>query len=1046
MIADVHYGNWCSISPQRYETLRNADKYTEMIKNTIPSWTWGMDILQSMHIPMGEAEIGEGESRPLYACLGGPGVGKTAEVTMRELQRCLGNDEFALLVSPHNACVNNHALQLWRLLGPEEFRRSVLVLGHHKLDERSKSQTLEALVAEALIPHVQAHQRLVAEFNSCAYKIAKLKWVLTRKRRPPNSKELPSEVGDLIIAYLGYPHAEFQKAFLAVSQNRIILENRPAKLKETILKEKRIIIGTIGAVMNPTNLGLVKQMKVDAKGGFSFVGLDEITLAHMLEFMLLLGDIAPFLSEMTHYYLMGDPGQNNDTRNVPHKLHNQFTKNKLQFSVMDWLLIRLQKVEDYNELIARVHFVNRTQAGKRLRKKLAKFVTNLFLACVSGPKTFWTTTVGTEKVWAPLRPRGDEGSVLQRFIDGFMPQVTTFDPNVIPESMANNSLGSVGHSQYDLRVALTAAMTALELYNQYIDIVEDYDRSPAVRRLIPSAEREAEDNKIRKPTVAIIAPYKIMAVLAQKALNMLHDFYRISEKDLNTYFQCLTIDAAQGGTWTIGVAAVSEKVSDWSSFVFNAKRMLVLYSRAFVTMAMPLLDGGHVSNSSRTPEELLCSLFELQQDAETTLFRRLHHALRVRFSPDALWELWLRESRQYIEQASSSTTDNEETMETPVRASQRESRPTELLGCKLTFLRLLKHGIRKQRDDWKNWGELFENIRMKGSINNPKLGKNVIVGQRIKQEHAEWFYGDFVTKMNKTFGTSKSYFEDGALFGLFLRPVERSSESQLYSVAVNGMQCKQWNETAMRRMEWICFQLLVALRHALCQLKQEKWDDFMTLNKIIPGIEKEENRFPVLSDHFHIVWSAHKMKFDGEDLVERAAGGNHRADFHLVVRHKDGKEEEQYRSCLFVYHTTNMPKGTFTKDDPPHDLHSRILVQGAPMLLTAFSDVVLAFARHFPPMGQIPLECFVSEERQAEAFHEMRREADNETREADNETLSGDEGPNIADVEEEDPVVSEAETNATWSENGTVDFTDPDGVVVSEEEVVSDEEVDYNEL
>ena len=94
---------------------------------------------------------------------------------------------------------------------------------------------------------------------------------------------------------------------------------------------------------------------------------------------------------------------------------------------------------------------------------------------------------------------------------------------------------------------------------------------------------------------------------------------------------------------------------------------------------------------------------------------------------------------------------------------------------------------------------------MKKSINNTKLG-TTIVAQRITQKRAKWFYEDFFAEMNHKFGTSRTYLEDGTLYGLFLRPVERTGNTQLlYSVVVNGMQCQQWNEVAMQRMEWLCF-------------------------------------------------------------------------------------------------------------------------------------------------------------------------------------------------------------------------------------------------
>ena len=150
-----------------------------------------------------------------------------------------------------------------------------------------------------------------------------------------------------------------------------------------------------------------------------------------------------------------------------------------------------------------------------------------------------------------------------------------------------------------------------------------------------------------------------------------------------------------------------------------------------------------------------------------------------------------------------------------------------------------------------------------------------------------------------------------------------------------------------------------------------------------------------------IAWSAHKVKFDGVELVEPAAGGNQRADFHLVVHHREG---EQYRSRLCLYHTTNMPKGTFSKENPPLDLHSRILVRGAPALLEAFSQVVQSFARELSPMDRFATETFITEERQVEALSERQVEVDNETQSGcDSETQS------VADVEDCE-VASVAET------------------------------------
>ena len=111
--------------------------------------------------------------------------------------------------------------------------------------------------------------------------------------------------------------------------------------------------------------------------------------------------------------------------------------------------------------------------------------------------------------------------------------------------------------------------------------------------------------------VHILTPYAIMARLLHEALAVLLESnpYAGMLGLTASNFSASTIDSAQGSTWDFTVLAIPEDLKDWSNFLCDARRLVTLLSRAYLSIALPKLSlecaQMHKSRLSREGHQLL---------------------------------------------------------------------------------------------------------------------------------------------------------------------------------------------------------------------------------------------------------------------------------------------------------------------------------------------------------------------------------------------------------------------------------------------------------
>ena len=197
------------------------------------------------------------------------------------------------------------------------------------------------------------------------------------------------------------------------------------------------------------------------------------------------------------------------------------------------------------------------------------------------------------------------------------------------------------------------------------------------------------------------------------------------------------------------------------------------------------------------------------------------------------------------------------------------------------------------------------------------------------------------------------YPKTGSLHSFLPNPIQKTGNTLLYSVIVLGLGSGQWCEPAMARMEWLCLELVNALWDRLTTYQREPAEHADLFKELM----NEQCRVSDL--WFDIAWTPHKMMLSGEHIVTKAAGANHRCDIHLLVQY--GTNEE-LKSVLWLYHTTNVVEATCT--DRPHifDPVSRILVTGTPQMLQLFETVTSEYAQSVENLDKFHYDTFVREE------------------------------------------------------------------------------------
>jgi hypothetical protein len=166
-------------------------------------------------------------------------------------------------------------------------------------------------------------------------------------------------------------------------------------------------------------------------------------------------------------------------------------------------------------------------------------------------------------------------------------------------------------------------------------------------------------------------------------------------------------------------------------------------------------------------------------------------------------------------------------------------------------------------------------------------------------KHAKnWFSRTFMHQVHSI--QNKYRHLDGNVINIISRGL-RSSSALLFSVLVSGIGEDRTSMWAMGRLEWLALELMFDAKHLLDSTPDDPeirglWDILeRTFGCNRPNIEVD------------IIWTPHKLEFNGEDMESTAAGANDRADILLVARQR---ETIRFSIIAVVYHTTNVSENT----------------------------------------------------------------------------------------------------------------------------------------
>ena len=134
----------------------------------------------------------------------------------------------------------------------------------------------------------------------------------------------------------------------------------------------------------------------------------------------------------------------------------------------------------------------------------------------------------------------------------------------------------------------------------------------------------------------------------------------------------------------------------------------------------------------------------------------------------------------------------------------------------------------------------------------------------------------------------------------------------------------------MSRMEWLALETMHALRLAMVA------SDASTMSSVATLIGAAWESITLA-----LVWTPHKMCFDGEGFHSGPAGANDRADFHLVAC--VGSRRSPQVLCT-LYHTTNVPLNSASGRPNAVLFESRLLFRGRSVFCNLMDGVIKAYA------------------------------------------------------------------------------------------------------
>jgi hypothetical protein len=269
----------------------------------------------------------------------------------------------------------------------------------------------------------------------------------------------------------------------------------------------------------------------------------------------------------------------------------------------------------------------------------------------------------------------------------------------------------------------------------------------------------------------------------------------------------------------------------------------------------------------------------------------------------AIWDEWIVETSSVLQPTRSPCVVTNESMDLSVSSSivtpvaERKS-AYAFKKCKLTLLRYMVSMLHltKSGEDCAAWTE---------EITAQSLGENgvthIVLGMQVAKPWKNWFSSTFMPQVHSI--QNKYRHLDGNVINIISTGL-RSSSAFLFSVLVSGIGGTGEDRTsmwAMGRLEWLALELMFDAKHLLDSTPDDPeirglWDILeRTIGCNRPNIEVD------------IIWTPHKLEFNGEDMESTAAGANDRADILLVARQR---ETIRFSIIAVVYHTTNVSENT----------------------------------------------------------------------------------------------------------------------------------------
>ena len=592
-------------------------------------------------------------------------------------------------------------------------------------------------------------------------------------------------------------------------------------------------------------------------------------------------------------------------------------------------------------LVRKIDLPNRYKDGERCRELIAAVVTELSYSCL--PPIF-STIVNDIAVWAALQPRSSRTD-RDRYLDALSDEVILFDALSAWQD-GERTAGEVNHSKYDLCLAFASAGVAVSLALKRTEALQGATLQRNLDTFFGSDTLRAQEAlEGEQVLVHILTPYRVMVEVLRQAVQIFVNANEALQRKLSLdNFAFDTIDSSQGTTYDTVVLALPENLNEWTAFLGDVHRIITMLSRSFTTVALPKLHGHLTSKQfNDNTQRVLKDFTTSPRDYQWWQF--LGVAERNVMSRE-FWRNWLNVAHDFLTMRRNdhATTAVPEPPPRPTRDSDaRGLVPETFRGCGLTFHRCLLVLVRREYY-FRHWMHDTPILQSQVVFASSKEEARLVFCQCIVKAWDSWFYTNIYPSCNDQWIATRN--EEGALLSLLPQPVKSHQETRLYSAVVRGLGQTSWDEWAMGRMEWLCFQVITATCRYL--------SDGDCPSRIATELRLGEA--PTL----RICWTTHKIAHDEHSSTSTAAGANDRADFFVVA---DDPRRKSPVILLQVYHTTNAVPNTFSAKSRDAHVETRMLARSAlPMCLEAMDRSVRRLAQssygpicpHFHPDNDDP--------------------------------------------------------------------------------------------